>query len=138
MPNVYKSCPKNISLVKFTILSPLQKLPKNVRYLGKINCYQRLWKVAQSPINRPIWSHRPQASRPWRRIFLVRLMYWGPPYQYSVYDGWNVGKERYGINWRKCGVREEGALGRKVGMSFVPNHCFLVPRLFPGLDCIST
>ena len=24
---------------------------------GQINCCQRLLKVAQSPINRPIWSH---------------------------------------------------------------------------------
>ena len=27
-PNVYKSCPKRISLVKWKILTPLQKLPK--------------------------------------------------------------------------------------------------------------
>ena len=25
--------------------------------IGQINCCQRLWKVAQSTINRPIWSH---------------------------------------------------------------------------------
>ena len=25
--------------------------------LGKLNCCRWLWKVAQSPINRPIWSH---------------------------------------------------------------------------------
>ena len=29
-PNVYKSCPKMISLEKLKILTPLQKLPKNV------------------------------------------------------------------------------------------------------------
>ena len=50
-----KSCPNIISLVKLLILTPLQKLPKNVG--GGINCCQRLWKVAQSPINRKIWSH---------------------------------------------------------------------------------
>ena len=130
--------PKKYFTSKIYHFVTFTKIAQECKIFVQINCYQRLWKVAQSPINRPIWSHRPQASRPWRRIFLVRLMYWGPPYQYSVYDGWNVGKERYGLNWRKCGVREEGALGRKVGMSFVPNHCFLVPRLFPGLDCIST
>ena len=35
-PNVYKSCPKMISLQKSYILTTLQKLPKNVRYLGKL------------------------------------------------------------------------------------------------------
>ena len=35
-PNVYKSCPKMISLEKFKILTPLQKLPKNVENLGKL------------------------------------------------------------------------------------------------------
>ena len=33
----------------------LQKLPKYVGDLGKINCCQK--KLAQSPINCPIWSH---------------------------------------------------------------------------------
>ena len=33
-PNVYKNCPKMISLVKLKILTPLQKLPKNVGELG--------------------------------------------------------------------------------------------------------
>ena len=35
-PNVYKSCPKMISLEKWKILTPLQKLPKYVDDLGKI------------------------------------------------------------------------------------------------------
>ena len=35
-PNVYKSCPKMLSLEKWLILTPLQKLPKNVGYLGKL------------------------------------------------------------------------------------------------------
>jgi len=35
-PNVYKSCPKMISLEKLKTLSPLQKLPKNVGDLGKL------------------------------------------------------------------------------------------------------
>ena len=33
---VYKSCPKMISLEKCLILTPIQKLPKNVRDLGKL------------------------------------------------------------------------------------------------------
>ena len=36
MPNVYKSCPKMIWLEKWKILTPLQKLPKNVGDLGKL------------------------------------------------------------------------------------------------------
>ena len=57
LPNVYKSCPKMISQQNWSISTPLQKLPMNVRDLGKINCCQRLYKVAQSPINQTIWSH---------------------------------------------------------------------------------
>ena len=34
LPNVYKSCLKMISLEKLKILTPLQKLPKNVGDLG--------------------------------------------------------------------------------------------------------
>ena len=56
-PNVYKSCPKIISVEKLKILTPFQKLPMNVGDMDKINCCQRLQKLAQSPINRPIWSH---------------------------------------------------------------------------------
>ena len=36
LQNVYKSCPKMFSLEKLQILTPLQKLPKNVWYLGKL------------------------------------------------------------------------------------------------------
>ena len=35
-PNVYKSCPKMISREKLYILTPLQKLPKNVEDLGNL------------------------------------------------------------------------------------------------------
>ena len=35
-PNVYKSCPKMISLEKLEILTPLQKMPNNVGDLGKL------------------------------------------------------------------------------------------------------
>ena len=47
-PNVYKSCPKMISLEKLKILTPLQKLPKNVGDLGKLiiaKGYEKLPKV---------------------------------------------------------------------------------------------
>ena len=36
LPNVYKSSTKMISLEKLKVLTPLQKLPKNVGDLGKL------------------------------------------------------------------------------------------------------
>ena len=36
LPNVYKSCPKMMKLEKLKILTPLQKLFKNVRDLCKL------------------------------------------------------------------------------------------------------
>ena len=36
LPNVYKICPKMISLEKLKILTPLQKLLKNVGDFGKL------------------------------------------------------------------------------------------------------
>ena len=61
---VYKSCPKLVWLIKLNIWTPLQKLPKN------ISC-QMLSKVAQSRINRPIWSHcyRVSATLGWVESF---------------------------------------------------------------------
>ena len=47
LPNVYKSSPKMISL---------ENCPKRGQF-GQINCCHRLWKVAKSAINCPIWSH---------------------------------------------------------------------------------
>ena len=47
-----------ISLKKLKILTPLQKLPKNVGDLGKLIVAKGFEKNVQSPINRPIWSHR--------------------------------------------------------------------------------
>ena len=41
----------------------LTKTAYKFRRFGQINCCQRLWKVAQCPINRPIWSH-------WRQTFI--------------------------------------------------------------------
>ena len=51
-PNVYKSCPKIISLEKLKILTPLQKLPKNVGDLGKLivaTVFEKLPKSNKSP-----------------------------------------------------------------------------------------
>jgi len=36
LPNVYKICPKMISLEKWKVLTPYTKLPKNVGDLGKL------------------------------------------------------------------------------------------------------
>ena len=47
-----------ISPENFKILTPLQKLPQNVGDLGKLIVARGLWKVAQTPINFTIWSHR--------------------------------------------------------------------------------
>ena len=47
-PNVYKSCPKMISLEKWKILTPLQKMPKNVGDLGILSVakgFKKLPKV---------------------------------------------------------------------------------------------
>ena len=46
-----------ISLEKRKILTPFQKLPKNVGELGKLIAAKGFKKLAQSPINCPIWSH---------------------------------------------------------------------------------
>ena len=50
LPNVYKSCPKMISQEKLNILTSLQKLPKNVKDLGKLivaKGFEKLPKVQQ-------------------------------------------------------------------------------------------
>ena len=47
-PYVYKSCPKMILLEKLKILTPLQKLPKNVGDLGKLSIakgFEKLPKI---------------------------------------------------------------------------------------------
>ena len=48
-PNAYKAYPKMISLEKLKILTPLQKLPKNVGDLGKLivaKGFEKLPKVS--------------------------------------------------------------------------------------------
>ena len=42
LPNVYKNCPKKISLEKWLILTPLQKLPYECGRFGQIKCCPRL------------------------------------------------------------------------------------------------
>ena len=51
-----------ISLKKLKILTPLQKLPKNVRDLGKLIVAKGFEKLPKVQKNRPIWSHWPQIT----------------------------------------------------------------------------
>ena len=44
-PNVYKSCQKIVALEKLKILTPLQKLPKNMGDLGKLIVAQGFKKL---------------------------------------------------------------------------------------------
>ena len=52
-----KVAQKMISLGKWMILTPLQKMPKNGGDWGKLIVARGFKKVAQTPINRQIWSH---------------------------------------------------------------------------------
>ena len=56
-PNVYKSCPKNAFTRKIIDFDTFTKIAEDCERFGQIGCCQRLEKVAQSPINRQIWSH---------------------------------------------------------------------------------
>ena len=49
--------PKNDFIVKFKLFYTFTKIAKECGGFGQTNCCQWLWKVAQIPINRPIWSH---------------------------------------------------------------------------------
>ena len=60
-PNVYKSCPKMISL-KNEIFCQLYKNCLICRQFGQNYCRHRLWKVVQSAINCQIWSHWNQTT----------------------------------------------------------------------------
>ena len=42
--NVYKSCPKMISIEKLKILTPLQKIAKECGQFGQIYCFQKALK----------------------------------------------------------------------------------------------
>ena len=58
-----------ISLEKWKILTPLQKLPKNVGNLGKLIVAKGFEKLPQRPINRLIWSHcKRRLSDKWPKV----------------------------------------------------------------------
>ena len=48
-PNVYESCPKIISLEKWSILTPLQKMPKNVGDLDRLIVAKGFKKLPKVP-----------------------------------------------------------------------------------------
>ena len=73
-PNAYKSCPKMISLEKWKILTPLQKLPENVDDLAKI-----IGTTGLKSWNRPIWSP----------CFEVEIVEWGKIRDQFVSEIWN-------------------------------------------------
>ena len=62
LANVNKCCPKMKSLEKCKIWHLYKKFPKKCGQFGQNNCCHRLWKVAQSAINIPIWSHWSQTT----------------------------------------------------------------------------
>ena len=74
-PKSMKSCPKMISLEKWKILTPL-KIAITCLWFGHNICCHRLWKVTQSEINRPIWSH---CSHAWRHEHVQRARNGVPP-----------------------------------------------------------
>ena len=57
LPNVYKSCPQKYFTTKIKEFDTFTKIAYACWRFGRINCCQRLLKVAQIIINRPIWSH---------------------------------------------------------------------------------
>ena len=61
-----------ISREKLKILTPLQKLPKNVGDLGKLIVAK---KFAQSQINRPIWSHWLKAKTVWLLNWIIGIIF---------------------------------------------------------------
>ena len=95
-PNVNKNYSKMISLEKLKILTPLQKLPQNVGDLGKLI-------VAQSPINRPIWSHclPPSSKSFWKQssILLAHSQVcplWSLLFKIKAFlSRWNVSTKSY-------------------------------------------
>ena len=56
-PYVYKNLPKNDFTRKITDFDTFTKIALECGRFGQTNCCHTLWKVAQSPINSPIWSH---------------------------------------------------------------------------------
>ena len=55
---------KNDFTIKMIDFETFTKIAEECGRIGQTNCCHRLWKVAQSPINRQIWSHWRQTSHP--------------------------------------------------------------------------
>ena len=49
--------PKNDYTIEIKHFDTFTKIAEECRRFGQINCCQRLLRLAQSPINHPIWSH---------------------------------------------------------------------------------
>ena len=108
-PNFCKSCQKRIPLVKWKILTPLQKLPKMCWWNRQNNYCLGLWKVAQGIKSRPIWSHWLQyilvwfeafyeLSTSWLKSFILCTFWWAKPWS-SVVEG---DEQPHRHNSQKC------------------------------------
>ena len=62
LPNVYKKWPKTDFTRKMKEFDTFSKIALKMWQFGQNNCCHRLRKVAQSAINRPIWSHWSQCK----------------------------------------------------------------------------
>ena len=75
-----KNCQMSIKVAqndftrKMNYLYTFTKIALECGGFGQINCFQRLWMVAQSAINRPIWSHCSQCIIPCSFQSLERRM----------------------------------------------------------------
>ena len=56
-PNIYKKVAQKDFTRKMEIFDTFAKIALKCGQFGQNNCCHRLWNVAQSAINRPIWSH---------------------------------------------------------------------------------
>ena len=73
-PNVFKSCPKMISLEKLKILTPLQKLPKNVGDLGKLFVAKGFEKLPKSNKLPNLITLATEDKRVIHGFFFIRLV----------------------------------------------------------------
>ena len=92
LPNVYKSCPKIISLEKNKD-NTFKKFPKNVGDLSNL-FVAKDWKVAKSSVNRLIWSH-------WWILIILFISYigWGQCGQVGRFLGFS---EKHNFLHRNC------------------------------------
>ena len=85
--------PKNDFTRKNKDFDTITKIAWECRRFGQINCCQRVWKLIQSAINRPIWSHWWLLS-PYKKVFSdliddngcgreVASDTWGPQFESS-------------------------------------------------------